>query len=554
MDDRKEAERYLSMIWGDTLDDNWYHLYTLPQKRTTWMNGSVLPASFPLDRSVYMGMGTVKKKMSATERVSYETCKGIIGFSLDVDIDIPGHHSGKHRLPSPSKAVEIVKAIPIPPTLLIHSGGGLYPQWIFKELWTFDAEAEKQQAAKLAKQWALYVKKIASDMGGYHIDSTHDLARIYRIPGSVNAKVPTSLKPVRIIEEIGTRYVPGDFEELASGIIVQHRQTRHTSDDNFVLNPEALAPAQKLSALMDNDQDFLRTWNHKRKDGPFKEAQDCSVYDFALCVRFLQVGWSDQEIVDALVEHRRRWEEGEKAQKVMRYDYYRITLGEAKARISDQEAIREISYQNIQTQSDSTDVSAPAAQPERNTLEDISSILGVAISRVYQLDLEDPEFFVTLGNGADVKIGKDITDQSMFRSKIAAKSHTLLQRRKGAQWDIIAQALLHACEVVNVGEEGSDVGNMLGMLTSYLSDSSVQDERNAEALAEGLPFRDSGWVYWTLDNLRTWLKIRDDKFTRKELTALFRRMGAEPCEEYYNLGKVRQKKRMWKIEEKFLHG
>ena len=57
---------------------------------------------------------------------------------------------------------------------------------------------------------------------------------------------------------------------------------------------------------MENDQKFKRSWEHRRPD---MQDPSASGYDQSLANIALAAGWSDQEIANLMIAHRRKYGE-----------------------------------------------------------------------------------------------------------------------------------------------------------------------------------------------------------------------------------------------------
>lgn len=138
-----------------------------------------------------------------------ETAMACPGVWLDLDIRGAAHKSEKLP-PNLEKAIALIKEFPLEPTILVHSGHGLQAWWLFKELWIFDTPEERKEAQDLVQRFQVTMKQKA-EAHGWEIDSTFDLARVLRLPGTFNRKLEP--EPVRVLQDTPRRYVPYDFEE-----------------------------------------------------------------------------------------------------------------------------------------------------------------------------------------------------------------------------------------------------------------------------------------------------------------------------------------------------
>ena len=81
----------------------------------------------------------------------------------------------------------------LPPSLIVDSGHGLQPWWLFKKPWIFRDDEERREAQTLVGRFQATLQVIAEDHG-WRIDNTSDLARVMRPAGTWNRK----LEPVQV--------------------------------------------------------------------------------------------------------------------------------------------------------------------------------------------------------------------------------------------------------------------------------------------------------------------------------------------------------------------
>jgi hypothetical protein len=90
------------------------------------------------------------------------------------------------------------------PTLLIHSGGGLYPIWQFEKPVCI-TDANRAEAKARSAQWQKIIKAEGKRLGWHYGSGVGDLARVLRLPGSINRKTDHE-RPCRVIEQTGRVY------------------------------------------------------------------------------------------------------------------------------------------------------------------------------------------------------------------------------------------------------------------------------------------------------------------------------------------------------------
>ena len=109
---------------------------------------------------------------------------------LWVDLDTSERHrtnrgeTSTENLPSTAEALEALERLPVPPSCILSTGGGLVVWWLFDSPLEL-TDANRRETQQLLKHWEQLVR---DELSGKHLDSTADLARLLRVPGLQNAK------------------------------------------------------------------------------------------------------------------------------------------------------------------------------------------------------------------------------------------------------------------------------------------------------------------------------------------------------------------------------
>jgi putative DNA primase/helicase len=98
-----------------------------------------------------------------------------------------------------------------------------------------------------------------------------------------------------------------------------------TTAGALTLSNDAEPPAMKFAALLENEPKVKRSFEHKRKD---LTDQSASSYDLSLATFAAYAGWTDQEIANLIIAHRR--ERGEDLKT--RQDYFARTIAKARTK------------------------------------------------------------------------------------------------------------------------------------------------------------------------------------------------------------------------------
>jgi hypothetical protein len=142
----------------------------------------------------------------------------LIGAWADIDIAGPGHagtSNGRPLSANADQALDVLDAIGLPPTVVVHSGGGLQVWWALAEPWVFGDELEQAEAIAFAGRWGRAMVHVGEQLG-VGVDNVGDATRVLRLPGTVNRKAGRTPAPVEIVTiDPSTRYL---LEDLADAI------------------------------------------------------------------------------------------------------------------------------------------------------------------------------------------------------------------------------------------------------------------------------------------------------------------------------------------------
>lgn len=247
-------------------------------------------------------------KLSPRRRPSAAHAVAIAGMWLDIDAQ-------------GAEALEVAGAVR-EPTLLVHSGHGLHAWHLFEEPWRFESGDDQRGAAQMAAQWQ-HLHRLAAAERGLGLDHTHDLARLMRLPGTINAK--REPVPVTCDAHRGPRYELAALRRAASeaGPIAVSVTGGAGDVDSDVVAGRELDPV-RLELLLE-DPDLGATFRHERGGAGWS----LSEYDMSLASQLaVSGGWTDQDIADVLVAHRAHHGENVKAQRA---GYLERTIARARS-------------------------------------------------------------------------------------------------------------------------------------------------------------------------------------------------------------------------------
>ncbi|MGE5391118.1 MAG: phage/plasmid primase, P4 family [Deltaproteobacteria bacterium] len=201
-------------------------------KQTRWFSTTELKEAVQLSEEmikaghdVYFGVGLQSQSYEVNIRGKAETISVIPGTWAD--IDIAGIHSAENLPKTMEEARSIIAGFPFPPTIIVHSGGGLHVYWLFDRPWLLTDPKDNEQAKRLSKRFQEFLRDEAGKQG-WKLDPTADLARLLRVPGTVNYKDADNPKPVKIIVwDLKNRYRPEIIKEYLDKVMPAETSSGH---------------------------------------------------------------------------------------------------------------------------------------------------------------------------------------------------------------------------------------------------------------------------------------------------------------------------------------
>jgi hypothetical protein len=235
------------------------------------------------------------------------------------ELDVNGSPDGRGvavtgAFPDLDAATEVATAV-LEPTMLVSSGGGLHGYYLLEEMLRLTNADDRERAKALVQGFQERLRREAHGRFGVRkLDSTHDLARVFRPPGSVNGKGETP-RTVELLDDGGRRYSIAEIEAVAVEI-----EEPTPAGENRRVN-------DAVESLLERHEDLTRLVNRK---GTKPGDGSPSAWDYALGCRAAEHGYSD-EVLAALFKHTRAKHREDKGQ---RPDYVARTVAAVRKRVA----------------------------------------------------------------------------------------------------------------------------------------------------------------------------------------------------------------------------
>lgn len=240
----EETRAFLAALHGSAVDQGLHTLiWTSRDKASRFFTNLDDAAAYASQRAansdVYTGMG-VFRKPPPSGRGKAEAVDGISSLWADVDVAGPGHK--KRNLPPTREAARgLLAEMPLEPSILLDTGGGLQAHWLLREVFTLDAPGDRERAEATERGWVNLLRSLAAKRG-WDVDPVGDLARVMRVAGTQNLKVEGKPRPVRVVEPASPngnlrRYNLPDFEAF-------------TDEEPPPVKAKAVAPRAEVGPLI----------------------------------------------------------------------------------------------------------------------------------------------------------------------------------------------------------------------------------------------------------------------------------------------------------------
>jgi putative DNA primase/helicase len=221
--DRDTIRRFIERLHGPE-PEGWLVIWTRQDQATRAFDLRVKGA---LDQAVdycaakasifdvYAAVGLQQHQPVGTSRGDESGVSVVPGFFADVDIQGPSHKA-KNLPPTERDARSLIESLGLEPSIIVRSGFGLQPYWLFREPYLIENDDERQRLKSLSVRFQQHLR-LPAKARGWTLDSTADLCRVLRVGGTFNHKVAGDVRLVTV-EYADHAYNLFDFDDLLVGI------------------------------------------------------------------------------------------------------------------------------------------------------------------------------------------------------------------------------------------------------------------------------------------------------------------------------------------------
>ena len=225
-----------------------------------WFRTGEAPAIFNSTHNNYFGVLPTTTPGNQYQRAKKGARDVAAQCVLFAEIDDKDHGGGRGAARAVLETRIAGGAVP-PPTSTIDSGGGVQAYWGLQQPFILDTPEKRDRADRIQKAW---VKHVGSD------DGAKDLARVLRVPGTLNFKYNPP-RPVTVLEaDYSRRYDLDDLEALLPPEEVKPTKVRTPRQASTEIKIDCGSAAPDFDAIAQAATNLKRL-NLKRRDtyGPW---------------------------------------------------------------------------------------------------------------------------------------------------------------------------------------------------------------------------------------------------------------------------------------------
>jgi hypothetical protein len=239
------------------------------------------------DRGVFFGVAT---RLNGSHSGRREDLAELPGLWTDIDCYKLGI--------SKDEALAVLRQCPLPPTVVIDSGGGLHAYWLFREPLDVRYALEVGRGDTIKEDIDSALKQLAGVFAGD--TNACDITRVLRLVGTHNSKVAGELRLVTIVEASGNRYELVDLVEwldIQRPLIERPAPSREEKSPGEPSDPYSEFAARYGFKAPIDVEERLAAMTYMAND-------DASVHQTQLHVSasLVNQGMDDDEIVKILIE------------------------------------------------------------------------------------------------------------------------------------------------------------------------------------------------------------------------------------------------------------
>lgn len=313
----------------------------------------------------------------------------------------------------------------------------------------------------------------------------------------------------------------GDWKKAAGAAAAQMDRGEATLPAGIVLDPMASPDVNLMDAARANDKKFNQSWLHKRSD------LSATIFGYEQSLAFLasRMQWPDQEIVNLIIAHRRKYDPSSLS-AMLAGNYLGRLLERAKASLGFGQEAEKTTIANAEV----TEAVQSGGDDQRTKVR--YALGGVPFKRIIRRGRERPVYAVELEDGSEIILGNNLDDMKHIRRAIRDGTKDVPGgpycpvRMKGYEWDAYAILIVAISENVDL-HDGELCEGFVSLLNAYLEQTTVYEESEwRDALVGRAPFVRQGKIHVNVNALGMYLMNQTTiRMDHAELCRMLSRLG-----------------------------
>ena len=502
---------------------------------------------------IYFNLGLHIEDLGTDKRGTGVNIGAHPGFYLDIDIQNPKAHKKVNIPKTREEAMDIFMEASVgrKPTLFVDSGYGLHIYMLLPEPIMLDDQNREDYQKDLVRCHKHFLSVMQKR--GYTMDSTFDLPRILRLPGTLNWKDKADPKDCVVVDyNPKARYSRVEWTGLFPEFSGNHRcvddlgkqrvackrtgskraalKLEFSDGAEITIDPTATINPMCLEALLENYPKFKKYWNledrQERLDHKPPKDASASSYEMSLTNIMVAAGLSDQEIANAII-HFRREKFGDPGwlEKLQRSDYIRFTIAAAR-KGSGEVAPREEVLAGPATEEETPDT-------YNEIMKAISKLVGSPIERIIKYKGENNSVYDIKTSRGTIRVPSTeyLVSFTKFKTCVADATNYVIQKGyKPDQWARFAQMILNV--VIEQEVESSSTQEIVcETVKSLIARSDNDNWRNA--IVSRRPFTHKGNCFVFIEGVRQALRAEGHIIGSREIGLALKREGYEPVKKNF---------------------
>ena len=554
---------FLEALFGSKNPNSGYFLICrFNPIRTSWFktSGEAIASIGKNETNVFISAGLSPSDLGSNKKGKEQNVMGVVGFSLDFDV-AGKTHTKQNLFKSYEEVYETIAKFKLKPSIVVKSGHGIQAWWLLPKPWIF-ADTGTKESRLLAKELSTRLHYTFTQLTDKTIDSTFNLDRIMRLPGTINHKPPSPPVNVTIDQLNGVRYSIADIDAACKALpkaiadkkttaITSTDQTTVTPEDRLLLSLNAQPSFLLFDALRASDVKFQVTWD-KQRDKTEENPQGLdspSEYDLSLASFAHNAGWPDQEIANLIIAWRVK--HNQNPNKGLRFDYMRKTIDIVKKK-SDLRAADRI----IEDADAAGGFKVYTEKDRKLAIQTFIQKTGLAVTQYTKLCGEKPEYIWEFKiDGRDFEVIVTNSTNNMFRlwkDKVRGQTNKFSRPMKQSEWESlleIANAFMY--EVTTEDESDRQRTQVAAYLRTYLENMEIKNVMDKPtAVFKEQPFKEHGTWYVYADTFVEWCqRVKKSKNDKPAFISAFKQLKMRSTSVSARSGKTVRRRSYWPVPQ-----